>query len=145
MTTSKFGYRSAYFAVPGIGEVRISDHPLNDAHPTSDVSISSLVSFVDLARAYVYVDNRSQPRKLSVLEHDPFIMEAAEAVTFVANLEAEKEARLAAREALVREEDARRAFWDDQVARSGLEGDYKEIKFQLKMTGIRCPPEIATP
>lgn len=141
LTTSKFGYRSAYFAVSGIGEVRVSDHPLNEAHPTSDVSISSPASFVDLARAYVYVHNKSQQRKLSVLDHDPFIMEAGEAVRYLANLEAEKEIKFAARGVLVREEDARRAFWDNQVASSGLEGDYKDIKFQLKMQGVRCPPD----
>lgn len=145
LTTSKLGYRSAYFGVPGIGEVRVSDHPLNDAHPTSDVSISSPASFVDLALAYVYVHNRSQPRKLSVLDQDPFIMEAADAVTHLANIETEKAARLAGSEVIKRAEDARRAFWDEQVANSGLDGDYKDVKFQLKMQGVRCPPEIAAP
>jgi hypothetical protein len=144
LTTSKYGYRSAYFAVPGIGEVRVSDHPLNDAHPTSDVSISRPASFIDLARAYVYVHNKSQPRKLSVLEDDPFIMEASEAVTEIARMEAEKASKLAAFEAYKKIEVARRAFWDDQIARSGLEGDHKDVKFQLRMQGVRCPPEFAS-
>lgn len=143
LTTSKFGYRSAYFGVPGIGEVRVSDHPINDAHPTSDISISSPATFLDLARAYAYVHNKSQPRQLAVLEHDPFLMEVGEAEVYLAGLEQEKAARLAASEIVKRAEAARRAFWDDQVARSGLDGDYKEVKFLLKMQGVRCPAEIA--
>jgi hypothetical protein len=145
LTTSKFGYRSAYFGVPGIGEVRVSDHPLNDAHPTSDVSISRPASFLDLARAYAFVHNRNHQRTLVVIEHDPFIMEIGEAISFMEAIENEKAERLAVSEVVQKAEAARRAFWDEQVSNSGIEGDYKDIKFQLKMMGVRCPPELAAP
>ncbi|MBY3432730.1 hypothetical protein HFN89_00890 [Rhizobium laguerreae] len=145
MTTSKFGYRSAYFAVPGIGEIRVSDHPLNDAHPTSEISISSPTSFHDLAKAYAYAHNKYHVRKLAVLAHEPFLMEVGEALAYVERLESEKVERLAKSELIKRTEDARRAFWDEKVSTCGIEGEYKDIKFQLKMMGVRCPEEIATP
>jgi hypothetical protein len=145
LTTSKFGYRSAYFAVPGIGEIRVSDHPLNEAHPTSEISISSPTSFHDLATAYAYAHNKYHARKLAVLAHDPFLMEVGEAEAYVARLESEKAERLAKSEILKKAEDARRAFWDEKISTCGIEGDYKDVKFQLKMMGVRCPVEFAAP
>lgn len=140
LTTSRFGYRSAYFAVPHIGEVRVSDHRVNDAHPTSDISISSPRSFIDLVRAYVYVHNARHPRKLGVIKREPFLMELGEAEEYIKD-------KTARREWHEMVQAARAGFWSERIATSGLDGDPEEIKALLRLQGIRPPhfPEYGEP
>lgn len=142
-TRTKYGYRSAYFAVKGIGEVRVSDHPMS-GRQASDVSISSPTSFMDLLKAYVFYHNGHHPVQLVVMDDPPTIMERAAAELYVAEKARKAAEKAMAREANVRIETERQAFWRAAVAASGIEGSYKDVKFQLKAMGVRHRPAITT-
>lgn len=140
---TKYGYRSAYFAVKGIGEVRVSDHPMS-GRQASDVSISSPVSYTDLLKAYVFYHNRHHPVQLVVVNDPPTIMEQSAAALHVAEKARKAEEKAMARKTNARIETERQAFWRAAVAASGIEGSYKEVKFQLQAMGVRHRPEITT-
>nr|WP_250808517.1 hypothetical protein [Neorhizobium tomejilense] len=135
-TRTKYGYCSAYFGVFGIGEVRVSDHPMSGKQ-ASDVSISNPVSYLDLLKAYAFYHNRHHSVQLAVLEDPPTLMEVSAAERHLAALEEDAKAKAATQGAYNRLEAERRAFWQVKVAESGLEGTYQEVKFQLKMMGVR--------
>lgn len=139
LSRSKKGYYSAYFGVPGMGEVRVSDHPIVRELSTADISISGPPSYIDLAKAFIFKHNEITGGDLTVLDQPPYIIGAAAGSDLLAAIEAEKAARAAAREALVEYEARRREWWAGQIAASDLEGTPKEIKFQLKSRGVRYP------
>jgi hypothetical protein len=136
---SRKGYYSAYFGVPGLGEVRVSDHPIVHSLSTADLSISSPPSYIDLAKAFIFKHNQVTGGDLTVIDQAPYIIGAADGAELLAAIEADRLARAAVREALAAEVARRRAWWEGQIAASGLPGTPKEIKYQLKSRGVRYP------
>jgi hypothetical protein len=139
---SKKGYYSAYFGVPGMGEVRVSDHPLVPELSTANISISGAPSYIDLAKAFIFKHNQITGGDLTVIDQPPYIIGASAGAELLAAIEADRLARAAAREALAKNELRRREWWDGQIAASGLAGTPKEIKFQLKSRGLRYPGDM---
>jgi hypothetical protein len=139
---SKNGFYSAYFGVPGLGEVRVSDHPLVRNISTADISISSPASYIDLAKAFVFKHNQATGSNLTVIDRHPYIMDTTAGAELIAAIEADRIAREAAREALIKYEGRRSEWWSEQIAASGLKGTPKEIKFQLKSRGVRYPGDV---
>lgn len=136
---SRNGFYSAYFGVPGMGEVRVSDHPIVRELSTADISISSPASYIDLAKAFIFKHNEITGGDLTVLDQPPHIIGAASGAELLAVIEAQSAARVAEREEQERNVARRREWWAVQIAMSGLEGTPKEIKFQLKSRGVRYP------
>lgn len=147
---SRGGWYSSYFGVVGVGEVRISDHPINAKHPTSDVSIGDAGSFEDLCCRYVLAHNELHPVKLEAVDEKPYILRSSE-VDYWRRSKAEaaerrETRRLAAHLKEIESQDqlratklAKKTFWDDQVARSDIEGPYKFVVARLKACGVRFP------
>lgn len=132
-------YYSAYFGVPGLGEVRVSDHPAARELFTSNMSLDRPKTYLDLARAFVARHNSATGGNLAVIEREPYILDACAAAILEETLEAR---RLEAADALARltaEESARREWWNARIAESGLPGDPKDIKAKLKKGGVRYP------
>lgn len=143
LNKSKRGYYSAYFGVPGLGEVRVSDHPLAVSSSIADVSISSPASYADLAKAYVYKHNLTFGTDYAVVGTPSMIIDRMEGAALLAATEEARLNKAAARAALDADVAARTEWWDRKVAESGLEGSPKEIKQTLKRQGMRypAPPE----
>lgn len=135
LSRSRNGYYSAYFGVPGMGEVRVSDHRIVRQLSTADISISGPASYIDLAKAFIFKHNQITGGDLTVLDQPPYIIGAADGADLLAAIEAERMARAE----LVEYEARRREWWAEQIAISGLAGTPKEIKFQLKSRGVRYP------
>ncbi len=139
LSRSRKGYYSAYFGVPGMGEVRVSDHPIVPQLSTADISISRPVSYIDLAKAFIFKHNEITGGDLTVLDQPPYIIGAAAGAELLATIDAQRAAIAAEREELERYVARRREWWAEQIAASGLEGTSKEIKYQLKSSGVRYP------
>jgi hypothetical protein len=141
-TVSKQGWCSAYFAVKDIGEVRVSDHPMNEKHPTSDVSIGDASSYVDVCTRYVAEHNRLHEKKIFAVDDTPFIIPSTE--RSIRSWNAQQAQRVATREAKegahareVEKQQLHKAFWDEEIRKSGLKGDEKTIKKVLLSQGVR--------
>jgi hypothetical protein len=124
-----------------MGEVRISDHPLVRYTSTADISISGPPSYIDLAKAFVFKHNEIMGGDLTVIDRQPYIISAAAGAELLQSIELEGLEREAARAALEAEVARRREWWAKQIAKSGLDGSYKEVKYELKRRGLRYPGE----
>lgn len=139
--TSRKGYYSAYFGVPGLGEVRVSDHPMDKSRSTADISISSPLSYLDLAKAFVFKHNQILGTDLTVLDQPPYIVGKGEGAELIRRIEEMRIRNEAARAVLAADVSARIEWWKKQISESGLEGSPKEVKHQLKRRGVRYPAD----
>lgn len=137
LSRSRNGYYSAYFGVPGMGEVRVSDHRIVRQLSTADISISGPASYIDRAKAFIFKHNQITGGDLTVLDQPPYIIGASAGADLLAAIEAGRMARAAERAELMEYEARRREWWAGQIATSGLAGTPKEIKYQLKSRGVR--------
>lgn len=140
LVKGRTGFYSAYFGVPGLGEVRLSDHPKGKS-ATVDVSISSPSSYLDATRALVFAYNSATGADLVVLERRPYVASSAAAKELLEEIERERVEKAEAAAAKADFVSERHAFWERQVAESGIEGSFKEVKFELKRRGMRYPAD----
>lgn len=122
-----------------MGEVRVSDHPVMNGTLTSNISFNRPASYLELAKAFVAKHNSVASGNLAVIDFEPYILGAESAGVLLAEKEARENLAATYQAERVRIESDRRAWWDEQVAASGLAGDYKEIKAVLKRQGLRYP------
>ena len=138
-STSRKGYYSAYFGVPGLGEVRVSDHPMGKSRSTADISISSPSSYLDLAKAFAFKHNQILGTDLTVIDQPPYIVGKGEGADLIRRIEEMRIRKEAARAALAADVSARIEWWEKQISASGIQGTPKEVKHQLKRRGVRYP------
>lgn len=134
-TCSRAGFCSAYFAVHGIGEVRVSDHPPTK-HTTSDLNIFDVNSLKDVCAKYADEHNRRHELGLIAVNRTPFLLLSDSESIARWNKKQNRVARIQEEEEMARE------FWQKRVAESGLEGSFREVKSALKIQGVKfIPPE----